>query len=474
MNISPYISNSTPDNMVADVFNSAPTFTLTTKKFGFEVPFYRTGLGIVNAATRYNKGISLLSNTDSSIYERGYTMYDSEAVTNFTSNAFALAYGASTASSFKYIFGDYEGVYGDVNNSTTRERVANFAKGVKDAGSYFGQWVDAMSYFTSIQVWDAGATTFYNTPIVSGIGNQSVTSLGGTLNDQINMNIVIGYGVDLSRNNAAFDPEVNLYNYIHRFRAIKKMKEAGLISHVQKQIGFLAGYCDNFGANVPIFRHRVYLDAPYTNTSYIYQDYLSEESLATMESYALYGMLEGDGIWYWKSPGIAISDAKNDSVDILYSGFDLNKTGFSGSPSPPTPFGVGHGNRPTPNRSYNYIDGLSVEEVFKSAHVFSQIENIVSGGTKIDADFSYKRGAGSWVSVSKPSNGSGIVADYQGGRPIVTKIINGNNILFICTDPKADNLSTTKIKVSHSGNQWIFSMQDRRTKVFKTVINSAA
>lgn len=471
MNVNSYISNSTPNNMIADVFNSAPNFTLSTKKLGFEIPFYRTGLGIVSAATRANKGVSLLSSSDSSIYERGYTMYDPEAVTNFTTNTDAYNYGVAIAPSFKYIFGDYEGVYGDANNATTRDRIANFAKGIKDAGSYFGQWVGAMDYFTNIQVWSAGANTFYNTPTMSGIGNQSVASLGGILNDQLTMNIVIGYGLDLSRNNANFDPEAGLYNYIHRFRAIKKMKEAGLIPQVQKQIGYLAGYCDNFGNTVPTFRQRIYLDSPYNTGSYIYQDYLSEESLATMESYALYGMLEGDGVWYWKAPGIAMSDAKNDSVDILYSGFPLTFCGFVGSPSPPTPFGAGHGNRPSPNRSYNYIDGLSVEEVFKSAHIFSQVESVVNGGTKIDADYSYKRGAGSWTSVTKPLNGSGIVADYQAGRPIVTKIVNGNNILFVCTDPKADDLTTTKIKVNHAGQQWVFSMQDRRTKIFKTIIN---
>lgn len=470
MNISSYISNSSPDNMIADAFNSAPNFTLSTKKLGFEIPFYRQGIGLVNASQRQSKGISLFSNSDSTIYERGNTMYDPEATSAFTSDEDAYNYGVAKAGGFKYIFGDYEGTYGDANNFTSRSRIANFAKGVKDGGSYFGQWVDAMHYFTSIQVWDSGATSFYNTPSASGIGNQGV-SIGGNLNDYINMNIVIGYGVDLNRSGTAFDPESSLYNYIHRFRAIKRMKEAGLIPHVQKQIGYLAGYCDNFGANIPTFHHRIYLDSPYTPESYIYHDYLSEESLATMESYALYGMLEGDGIWYWKAPGIAVSDHKNDSIDILYSGFPLSLCGFSGSPSPPTPFGAGHGNRPTPNRSYNYIDGLSVEEVFKSAHIFSQVESVVNGGTKIDADYSYKRGAGAWVSVSKPLNGSGIVADYQGGRPIVTKIVNGNNILFICTDPKADNLSTTKIKVNHAGQQWVFSMQDRRTKVFKTIIN---
>ena len=469
MNISSYTSNSSAGNMIADVFNSAPNFSLTTKKLGFEIPFYRQGLGIVNAATRATKGVSLFSNSDSTIYERANTMYDPEATSAFTSDGAAYNYGASQAFSFKYIFGDFEGNYGDVNNSTTRDRVANFGKGMKDNGSYFGQWVDAMHYFTGVQVWDAGAASFYSTPSVSGIGNQPV-SLGGNLHDYINMNIVIGYGVDLNRGGTAFDPESSLYNYIHRFRAIKRLKEVGLVPHVQKQIGYLAGYCDGFGANVPLFRHRIYLNSPYNPGSYIYHDYLSEESLATMESYAIYGMLEGDGVWYWKAPGIAMSDDKNDSIDILYSGFPLSLCGFSGSPSPPTPFGVGFGNRPSPVRSYNYVDGLSVEEVFKGAHIFSQIESIVNGGVKIDADYSYKRGSGSWSSVSKPLDGSGIVADFQGGRPIVTKVVNGNNLLVICTDPRANDYTTTKIKVNHGGKQWVFSLQDRRTKIFKLSI----
>lgn len=472
MNISPYISNSSPNNMIADVFNSAPNFTLINKKLGFEVPFYRQGMGIVNETTRVNKGVSLFSNSDSSVYERGYTMYDSEAVINFSSDIAAYNYGVAQAANFKYIYGDYEGAYGDVNSLVTRNRVANFAKGVMDGGSYFGQWVGAMEYFTNVQVWDGGATSFYTNPSLSGIGNQGV-SAGGNLHDHINMNIVIGYGVDLSRNGANFDPTSSLYNYIHRFRAINKLKAAGLIPQMQKQIGYLAGYCDNFGSNIPTFNHRIYLNTPYNAGSFIYHSYLSEESLATMESYAIYGMLEGDGIWYWKSPGIAMSDNKNDSIDILYSGFSLSLCGFVGSPSPPTPFGEGHGNRPNPIRSYNYVDGLSVEEVFKSAHVFSQIQSVVIGGSKIDADYSYKRGNGAWINVSKPSNGSGIVADYQAGRPIVTKIINGNDIVFVCTDPRADNNTTTKIKINHAGNQWAFSLQDRRTKVFKTIINPA-
>lgn len=465
MRIETYDSAASPTNMIPDVFNSAPNFTLGAGKlFGFETPFHIGGTTL-NATSRGNKGITLFSNSDSSSLLRANTMYDPEASSNFGSNASAYAYGVDRSAAFKYVFGDFEGVYGNANNFTTRDRISNFGKGMMDGGSYFGQWVDAMDYFTDVQVWDSDAISFYNSPSVSGIGNQGV-SLGGVLHNYLNMNIVIGYGVDVSRNYAKLDPEAALYNYIHRFRAISRMKQVGLIPHVQKQIGFLAGYCDNFGANIPTFRQRTYLGSPYNSGSYVWHDYLSEESLAQMESYNIYGILEGDGVWYWQAPGIAISDEVNDKLDILYSGFPLSLCGFSGSPSPPTPFGIGSGNRPTPNRSYCSIDGLSVEEQFKGAYKVSQITSILDGGTKTDSPYSYKRPTGSWIDVTKPLNGYGIVEDYQNTRPIVDKVVKNNEVTFVCTDPGAANYSATKLKLSHAGKQWLVAMQDQRTEIF--------
>lgn len=465
MRIQSYNSQAGPKNMIPDVFNSAPNFTLGAGKLlGFEVPFYVNG-SILNSTARGNKGITLFSNSDTSSLLRANTMYADESESHFGSDSSAYDYGVNRAAAFKYVFGDYEGLYGNVNDPTTRNRVANFGKGMMDGGSYYGQWVDGMEYFTGIQVWDTNAIAFYNTPAVSGIGNQGV-SIGGKLHDYLNLNIVIGYGVDVSRDYKRLDPEAALYNYIHRFRALNRLKQANLVTHVQKQIGFLAGYCDNFGNNIPTFHQRTFLDSPYNPGSYVWIDYLSEESLAQMESYAIWGILEGDGIWYWKAPGIALSDKRNDSVDILYSGFPLSLCGFSGSPSPPTPFGFESGNRPVPNRYYSVVDGLSVEEQFKGAHKISQITEVLNGGTQTDSPYSYKRPVGSWTTVTKPVNGYGIVEDYSNKRPIVKKVVKGNIATFIVTDPGAANYSQTKIKLAHGGKQWLVAMQDQRTEIF--------
>jgi len=76
-----------------------------------------------------------------------------------------------------------------------------------------------------------------------------------------------------------------------------------------------------------------------------------------------------------------------------------------------------------------------MENQFTGAHKVSQITSILNGGTKTDSPYSYKRPTGSWIAVTKPINGYGIVHDYQDTRPIVTKVVKNNQVAFVCTDP---------------------------------------
>lgn len=455
---------SSPANMGVSALAQAPNFTLSTKKFGFECGFY---------ANNEEKTAAQLQAKGNTIFTRGSigaspankfaTVYNSDSQGfDFSNNTGAYNAGFGFANSYKTIMLDFENQYGDYNNPTNVDRIGNFIKGAVDNGAKVGEFLYGMLIWNDKHVWNGqAAKNQYINPTISGIGTKYVNSLGKTLGELYNLHSKIGYGTIVIQGRQNHDPRAAVYEFIHQFRVFKRQKQAGLLPHVNESLAYVWGPSDTFGAGIPNFWHRINLEAPLNGSIRILNR--SEESLKIMKSYAIWSMIEGDGIWYWDAQ-ILSSTTKNDVIDILYSGFPNGEMQYTGNSSLP-------GSRPTPTRTYPYLDGLSKDIIWQGAHEFSQIESIVTGGTKSEPSYLFKRGsAANFTTVTPVSGGSEIVEAYEQERPIVTKIVNGANLVFVAQDPAAIEGKITKVKVSHNGKSYFLSLNADEPRIYKFTI----
>lgn len=458
MNIQGFRRTSSPENMAVSAFSQCPDFTFSRKKFGFESGFYLEGAK-VNKAGMAAKGSTLFKTgtEGAGAYETFLTVTESYVGSSFDSNAGAYALGEALAVDHKYMFLDFEGIWGDLDDFTTRQRVGHMLKGAKDGGAFVGEFL--YDVWNSHFVFSSGARSQLTAPVVNGVSAHNVEEMDNTPMAQLyGLTKAIGYGSNYVNTRQNMDPRIAIYNYVYKMRVHEAQKQAGLVPADSHPFGYLWGGCDSFNAGKPPFRQRIYLDAPYSG--YIWINNHSEESLKIMKGFAIWAFVESIGAWYW-NPQILSSDNKNDVIDILYSGFMLDQRGYVGSASLP-------GYRPDPPRSYPFLDGLSTDVVFQAAHEISQIESVLNGGTKTEPDYSFKRGnSGSFQSVSVATDGTGIVDACEDQLPILVKIVNGSSLVFVVQDPGANEGQITKIKAVHGEKSYFLSANADEPKIYR-------
>lgn len=461
MIIRPFNRTSSPANMAVSALGQSPDFTFTTKKFGFESGFYKDGATVTKAQLAA-KGNTLFKTgtAGATTAEKFLTVTESYVGSAFDSNQGAYNLGSGLAQSHKYMFLDFEGIWGNLNDYTTRQRVGYFLQGAKDNGALVGEFL--YDVWNSTFVFSANAKAQITSPVINGIASHNVEQMNNTPMAQLyGLTKAIGYGSNYVNSRQNMDPRIAVYNYVYKMRVHQAQKTAGLVPANSYPIGFLWGGCDSFNAGKPPFRQRIYLEAPYNG--YIWIDNHSEESLKIMKGFAMWAFIESIGAWYW-NPQILSSDTKNDVIDILYSGFMVNGRGYVGSSNLP-------GSRPEPARTYPYLDGLSSEVVWQAAHEISQIESILVGGTKSEPNYAFKRGnAGSFTNVTVAQDGTGIVDAYAVELPIVCKIVNGSNLLYIIQDPGAKEKEISKIKVVHNNKSYLLSANADEPRIYKFTI----
>lgn len=403
---------SSPQNMAVSAITQAPNFSLSSKKVGFEAPFWADG-SEKNASYMTAKGNTIFARGISGALasQKFATVYNSDSQGfDFSSNTGAYNAGFGFATNYKIIVLDFENQYGDYNNATNVERIGNFIKGARDNGAAVGEFLYGMKIWNDKSVWSSGARTQLTNPSISGIGTKYVPSLNTTLGQLYNLHTKIGYGTIVVTGRQEHDPRAAIYNYLYEFLVFQKMKQNGLLNHVETSLGYLWGASDTFGAGIPNFWHRINLDSPYNGAIRILNR--SEESLKVMKGYAIWSLVYGDGFWYWNGQG-TISDTKNDVIDILQSGFPNGEMEYTGNSTL---------NQPNPRRIYPYLDGLSMDLCFEAAHEVSFIETVLQGGTKTQPNYSFARGAGSWQTVTVNQDGTGIVDAYENELPIYSRL----------------------------------------------------
>lgn len=434
------LSSSPEDMSVSGIKKAA--FTLKKKSLGFESGFMLNGKGLTEAELSA-KGQNLFAES-SNASKKLLTVTGDVVLNHFDTNQSAYNRGKDLAADNKLMVCDFENRFGDYNDVETLERVGNFLKGAKDGGARVGEFLYPI--WNDVNVWNESARTQLLQPVVSGIGSKIVPSLGTTLGQLYGFNKAIAYGVNYVTGRQGFDPRSSVYNFVYKQRVHAQQRKAGLMPNDCISIGYLWGGCDSFQTGKPAIRHRVYLEAP--SSGYVSIVAHNEESLKVTKGCAMWSFVEGDGAWYW-NPRIKVSEKKNDIIDILYSSYA--HCDYVGTDSLPI-------SRPDPIRSYPFLDGLSQDVTYEAASEIARIEDILDGGEKTDAEYSYKPQGGEYIRVTKPADGTGIVEDYELERPLAVKIVKGKQVLFALQHPAAAEGSITKMKLSHLNKTWLVAL----------------
>lgn len=458
MIVRPFISTSSPNNMAVSAITQAPNFSVPSKKIGFENPFWAQG-SEKNAAYMTAKGNTIFARgiSGASPSQKFATVYNSDSQGfDFSTNQGAYNAGFGFATNYKTIVLDFENQYGDYNNTTNVERIGNFIKGARDNGAKVGEFLYGMRIWNDKSVWSSGARGQLTSPVLSGIGTKSVPSLNTTLGQLYNLHTKIGYGTIAVTGRQEHDPRAAIYNYIYEFLVFRKLKENGLLNHVDTSLGYLWGVSDTFGAGIPNFWHTIPLDSPYNGSIRILNR--SEESLKVTKGYGIWACFFGDGFWYWNGQGV-ISDTKNDVADILQSGFPPGEMEYTGSSSLVMP---------NPRRIYPFMDGFSMEVCFEAAHEVQQVETVLQSGTKSLISYSFARNNGSFQDVTVGV--TGIVDMYEQSLPILAKAVSSNELVFVLQDPGASEGVITKVKATHGAKTYFLTANSDEPKVYKFTI----
>ena len=445
MKITGFNRSGSPERMGVSAIDICPDFTLNNYLFGFESGFYRNNAKMTKAQM-IAKGVNLQNYQAGGTRDETLLTVGANMTGNFGTNAGAYQTGQDLGGQFKYLICDFENQYGGYDNGTSAvDRVGNFIKGATDAGALVGEYLWDMFVWNEKSVFQANARTQISAPVVSGIGLINVPSLNRNLASLYNLFLVNGYGSGNTAELNKLDPRTKVYNAIYQFRVYKSLKAAGLIPHVQKAFLYMWAPVDPLFSGIPAIKHRIYLDAPYANGNYVWINGNPESDPNTMKGLAMWSVFEGSGAFYWDTPGILTSNTKNDIVDIALSGHP--DWGHVGGAMP--------NSRPDPNRMYPYLDGLGKDATWEGMYEASKVQYMLDG-VKSDPDFAYKNaGSVGFTNVVKPTNGTGIVDDFEQQRPVVGKVVKGSEVLFLIQHPFCMHGTRTQIKISHGGKSWL-------------------
>ena len=447
MKIASFWRTSSPENMAVSAMKKMPDVALKSKLFGFECGFYENG--------------SLM--TDSQLQKKGHNLFRKGGKTtslltctgdivenHFGSNESAYNLGKSLGQAHQYIVLDLENQWGNYDDPTTLDRVGHLLKGMKEEGALVGDFLYAV--FSRNMVWDNDAKAQLQNPSINGVGTKIVPSLGVPLSSLYGLHKMIGYGNAYWTGKANHDPRYAIYNYIYQLRVNRKLRTQGKIPANTPSIGYLWGGCDSFNTGKPLINHRIYVDGGYVNIQHS-----NEEAASIMKGYAIWGMVEGDGVYYWTST--SMSDNRNDVIDILYSGFPhCSSTGNIALPP----------SRPEPVRIYPYQDGLSADAIHEGVYEVSFIQDSLEQGQFEDANYAFKReGDTNFQSVMRNNDDTAIVEDYLQARPVVLKIVDKKSVFFVIQDPVASQNAQTKIKLSHAKKTWFAATNADEPQILK-------
>lgn len=175
------------------------------------------------------------------------------------------------------------------------------------------------------------------------------------------------------------------------------------------------------------------------------------------EQLALFGLLEGEGVYLWDS---FFTTATNSDAMFWQVKYSLDNKDPRGSWEPEVP-GTPPGRSAIPGTHF-----LACSPVYYAlaAWKYSQIADVITGGTRLDFDYSLDGGQ-SWY--RPPTNGATMCDVARDRRPIVTGAVKGRQIAVVAFDPYQGVGDTTPMLVRYQENRFQLDLFGKRVRVYR-------
>jgi hypothetical protein len=175
------------------------------------------------------------------------------------------------------------------------------------------------------------------------------------------------------------------------------------------------------------------------------------------EALGLFGLLEGDGVFLWDSHGVSDGDPNGIFSTLKYCVDYKDDRGVWQPDTPGTPLGKAMTWYP-PCMAY------APDYFALGAWKFSQIADVVTGGKRVDFEYSLDGGK-TWY--LPPANGGTMADVIHDKRPIVTGAVRGDDIAVVAFHPFQGVAQTTTLLLRSGNKTFAMDLFGTRPRVYR-------
>lgn len=177
------------------------------------------------------------------------------------------------------------------------------------------------------------------------------------------------------------------------------------------------------------------------------------------EALALFGLLEGDGVYLWDAHGISDGDPNGIFSTLKYCQDYHDDRGEWRPDSPGEPLGEAR-------TWYPPCMAFAPDYYALGAWKFSQIADVVTAGRKLDFEYSLDDGK-TWY--LPPANGATMADVIHDKRPIVAGAVHGQDIAVVAFHPFQGVADTTSLQVRCGKSVFAIRLFGTRARVYRGV-----
>ena len=175
------------------------------------------------------------------------------------------------------------------------------------------------------------------------------------------------------------------------------------------------------------------------------------------EALALFGLLEGDGIYLWDAHGTSDGDPNGIFGTLQYCVDYKDNRGEWRPDKPGAPLGSKRG-------WYPYAMAYAADYYALGAWKYAQIADVVAKGRRVDFEYSLDDGR-TWY--TPPANGGAMVDVIHDKRPIVTGAVSGQDIAVVVFHPFQGVADKATLRVRQGKDVFAVTVTGTRARVFR-------
>jgi len=182
------------------------------------------------------------------------------------------------------------------------------------------------------------------------------------------------------------------------------------------------------------------------------------------EALALFGLLEGDGIYLWDAHGVSDGDP-NAIFGTLHYCVDYKDNRGEWRPDKPgDPLGKKRG-------WYPYAMAFAPDYYALGAWKYAQIADVVAKGRRVDFEYSLDDGHTWYV---PPANGGAMADVIHDKRPIVTGAVSGQDIAVVAFHPFQGVANKATLRIRHGKDIFAVTLAGTRARVFRGKLSAGS